>query len=123
MAGETYYFFFSLIAVFTTTFSIVNFVYLRLKGKTLFGQSFKKGTPEYKRAMNLVDNQKLAILAIVELGFIANLVYDFHRIRHLSDQEYAHSILVYAPIAVLLFSILMFFVARKQAVAIQSMKR
>lgn len=114
MAGETYYFFFSMIAVIGMALYLINLLRLRARGKTTFGFGFKAGTPEYERVIKLASNRNIAITIVVTVIFIANFIYDVNRLLNFKDREYAHGLLLYAPIATILFSVLIFFIVRKQ---------
>lgn len=114
MASETYYFFFSIILTIGALFWATNLVWFRVFNKTLYGNGYMPGTPENDRVRKLACNRNIAISSIIALGFAANLAYDVHRLLHLKNQSYAHSILIYAPIATVVFSIVMFFTVRKQ---------
>lgn len=112
MASETYYFFFSIILVIGAVFYILNLVYFRVLNKTLYGQEYKPGTPENMRVRKLASNRNIVTCCAIAFVFVANLAYDIHRLLRLSNRSYAHSILIYAPISCILFSIMMFFVVR-----------
>lgn len=114
MAPETYYFFFSIIFELGALFFFVNLVLLRLKGVTAYGQVFRQGTAEYKRVIKLASNRNITITVFVTLLLAANLIYDVRRILGLGKPDYAHAILIYAPVATVLFSILTYFVVRKR---------
>jgi len=113
MAGETYYFLFSLILVLGILLHGINLIYLRLRGKTTFGQAFKRGSPEYDRIIKLATNGKIAIVALILLVFIANFAYSVVRITRLDTPD-ANFLLVAAPIFALVFLAGMVIIGRKQ---------
>jgi len=123
MAGETYYFFFSIILVLGVTWFIVNLIYLRAKGRAVFGPTYKSGTPERERLEKFASTRNLIISFLFAFVLAANLIYDVNRIMHLSNRDYAHGVLIYAPIASILFFILMIFMTRDQFSKYQSGER
>ncbi len=113
MAGETYYYFFSIISVLGTMLYLINLVLLRVNGKTTFGLAYKPGTSEHKRVVKLASDRNLSIVSILEVLFIANLVNSIIRVVHLKTPD-AHFVIIFAPIfSVILFSV-MIIVVRKQ---------
>lgn len=113
MAPETYYYLFSLITVAGTILWFVNLLYIRLRGGTTFGIHVKLGSPEHKRIVRLASNRNLAIASILGLVFIIGLVGSVKRLVNLSTQD-ARSILIFAPVAVVLMYLAMIYVVRKQ---------
>jgi hypothetical protein len=104
MAPETYYFFFSIIAVAVACLYTTNLIYVRTKGKTLIGNNYKPGTIEYGKLRKYSSNHRLTISAVIALICIANLIFDIYRLLHLDNQEYARFILVFAPILIALIA-------------------
>lgn len=112
MAPKTYYYFFSVIAVVAILLHAVNMVFFRLKHKTLIGNQYEPNTPEYKKMLRYSSARSLAVVGIVELLFVANLVYDIHRILGLGKPDYAHFILPFAPIITIASMLCMMYQAR-----------
>lgn len=75
MAGTSLYFCFSLIAVLGLGLQLINLVLIRKNGRTTFGITFKKGTPERKRATAYASNTNTGVTAVIMLASIANLAY------------------------------------------------
>jgi len=107
MAGDTYYFFFSIIAVIAGGLQIANMVYYRLTGATIAGNHYKVNSREYVRLKKMSSWFALTIAAIVTLAFIVNLVLDIHRLLNLNNKQYAHGILIYAPVSCAIATVLM----------------
>jgi hypothetical protein len=114
MAGETYYFAFSLIAVIGIVLHVVNLVYLKNTGKTILGDEFKPDTAGYKKFKNLTSGRAIATTSFIGLIFTANLIYDVYRILHLDKPDYARFILIYFSIGTILFAVIMLFVMRER---------
>jgi hypothetical protein len=112
MAPETYYYFFSVIAVISVPIHISNMVFFRVKHKTLIGNQYEPSTPEYKKMLRYSSASALTIAGIVELLFVANLTYDIHRILSLGKPDYAHFILPFAPIITIASMLCMMYQAR-----------
>lgn len=111
MAGETYYFAFSLIAIIGMVLHIINLTYFKLKGKTILGEEFKPGTDGYKKFKHLTSVQGVTITALIGVILVVNMAYCIYRILHLDNPEYARFIL-YFSIGLVLFTVVMFAVMR-----------
>lgn len=99
MAGYTYYYMFSIIAVFVIALALINLLYLKFRGKTTAGQKYKKGTSEYKRVIELARPRNLIILVIIGIILIANLINSISVIMNLNTPS-ARFALVGIPIFV-----------------------
>lgn len=105
MAGESYYFLFSLILVLGVLLILVNLLLIRTKGKTTFGIAHEPGTPEYRKGIEFASTRNIAIATIIALILIANLTYDVNRLLHLDG--YPRGILPYiAGFVVLMFGLM-----------------
>lgn len=122
MAGETYYFAFSIILLYVVALCVVNMLYLRVRGKTTFGLSFKPGTIEHKRVIRLADNRNITVAAVLTLAFLANLANSVNRILKLEHPD-ARFALVFVPALITLLGIVVFFVVRKQTTGYRFDKR
>lgn len=112
MAANTYYFFFSLILVFGVLFHLTNVMYFRASGKTILGNKYRSGTPEYQTLQRLSSTRNMAIVLVLALLFAANLAFDIYRILHLREQGYSHFILIFAPVSLLLLALVIFATSR-----------
>lgn len=99
MAGETYYFFLSIVLVLGVLFHITNMLYFRAQGRTIIGNKYKHDTVEYKRLRKLSSTGYLSGAYIAGLIFATNLGFDVLRLARLSDRNYSHFILIFAPTA------------------------
>jgi len=97
MAGESYYYLFSIIIVLTILFYLYMMGYYRLKNKTILGQKFKPGSPEYKRLKKLGGNYGLTITVCVALVFCINLAHAANKVIGLNTPD-ADFMLVFAPV-------------------------
>jgi len=113
MAGETYYYFFSLVLVLGIALYIINLVCLRISGRTTFGLTYKPGTPEYKRVVKLARTRNLVITAIILGVFIGNLINSIVRVTQLNTPD-AHFVAVFAPISTVVLFVLIIFTLRWQ---------
>jgi hypothetical protein len=100
MAGETYYFVFSLIFALGITLHIFNMAYFRVTKRTILGYSYRPGTDEYKKFAKYSSVPGLSIAVIIALVLLANLVFDIERLLHLSDRVYSHGVLIIMPLFV-----------------------
>jgi hypothetical protein len=114
MTGEIFYYCFSLILVIGILSWLINLILLRTNGKTTFGLSYKPGTPEHKRVVQLASPRIIGISTVIALAFIANLIYDIRRLLNLEDHDFAQALLLYGTVFVVVLSILMIPVGRKQ---------
>lgn len=89
MAGETYYFSFSIVFVEVALLWLINLIWLRASGKTTFGLYYKRGTPEYKRVVKLASNRNISVCTLIALAFVANLSYGMNRLMHFKNPDYA----------------------------------
>ncbi len=106
MAPITYYYLFSIIAVFAGGLYITNAVHYRLKGKTLIGNSYKAGTIEYKKLQQFSSNRNLAIVVAITLLSIVNLLFDIYRLMNFANQEYAQFMFILGPVTVIVIGII-----------------
>lgn len=113
MAPYTYYYFFSIIAVLTIGLYLVNLVLLKTSGRTTFGTQYKPGTAEYKRINRVANGRNLAIGVILGLIFVGNLLNSINRVVYLNTPD-SRFLLVFAPIASVLFLGLMIAIVSKQ---------
>ncbi len=114
MAPETYYFFLSIIAVFAACLYVIHAAYYRVKGKTLIGNAYKPGTIEYERLRRFSSNRSLVIGGIVVILSAGNLFFDVYRLLHLSNQEYAHFMLIFAPVSITVIGVAVIIKIRSQ---------
>lgn len=111
MAGETYYFFLSILLVLGALLHITNIAYYKAKRKTVLGERYKSGTPEYEKLSKIVSNRNLVIALIATPFLVVNLAFSAHRVASLDTPD-SHFLLIFAPIASILFLIMMLFVVR-----------
>jgi hypothetical protein len=103
MAGETFYFFFSIVAVLAATLYIANMVTFRIKGENILGEKVKPGTLDYKKIRRLASAHALIPVVILEFIFLVNLSYDVIRLIQMNTSD-ARVLLIFAPIvAILIF--------------------
>jgi len=97
MAPTSYYYMFSIIFVATGLFWLINLILIRLKGRSVFSQTYKAGTPEHKRFMRLASTRNLIISTIIFLLLLAHLIWFISVIIHLNTQD-AYALLIIGPI-------------------------
>lgn len=115
MAPETYYFMFSFSAVLLGALQITNMAYFRKNSETIFGSRvYQKGSIEHTRLSKFSSGRSVTMTILLELAFVANLTYDIRRLLNLPDQSYARTTLIYFPIAIVIFFVLVLFAIRKQ---------
>lgn len=114
MAGETYYFLFSIIAVLGITFFLANLLLIRFKGKTTFGISLRPGTEEYTNGIRFARNRNIVIATAIALAVYANMAYEIIRLIHFENQDYARGLLTYSPLITLGLILFMVYIGRKQ---------
>jgi hypothetical protein len=105
MAPETYYFFFSILAVIAPGAYVANMAYYRVKGKNLVGLKFKPGTADYELMRKHSSNRGLVILGVVTLVGIVNLILDIYRLLHLPNQGDVLFLLIFAPSLVIVIAV------------------
>lgn len=105
MNGVTQSYLIDILLVFTGLFGIVYILYGRATQKVLIG-GHKPGTPSYDAVMRFVKNTKYLVIAVgTTLFFLINTIFDVRKILQ-SDQS--HSILIVAPIMVIVTYALVF---------------
>ncbi len=102
MASYTYYFLFSLIGSVVVFLAVFNAKYTLLKGKTIAGEKLTPDVPGYGKIKWLASRQGIAAMFLVELIFVANLVYAIRLLLGLGDQGYATGIFVFGSLAILI---------------------
>lgn len=105
MAPESYYFLFSIIAVFVVVMYLINAVYYRLKKKTFFGRSFKPGTTDYRLMQRYTNNRKLIIVGVLALLCVTNLVFDIYRLLQLPNQDDVRFLLIFSSVFIALITV------------------
>lgn len=118
MAGETYYYFFSIIFVDAALLWFLNLTYLRIKKKAFFGQAYTQETAEYKKLIRLASNWNLSIAATILLILAANLVYAVNRLTHLESHPFHDSALPLAIVLVVTTFGAMVLIGHQQAKAV-----
>ncbi len=111
MASYMYYYFFSLILALGAVAYMANLIYLRTTGKVFMGPNTKPSSPEHKRVLKLASNRNIAIVAVLAVILVANAVNSVYAIARLHNPS-AHFVLIFAPIAVILLSAVIFFKTR-----------
>jgi len=99
MASESYYFLFSIIAIFIVGLYLINAVYYRLKKKTLFGESFKPGTTDYRLMQKYTSNRRLIISGTIGLVCIINPIFVYGLLQ-LPNLDGVYILLIYTPILI-----------------------
>lgn len=115
MAGDFYYYLFSLVFVLGVLLYLVNLLLIRMKGKTTFGIATKRGTKEYENGVKFASNTNIGTTVILALVLIANLIYEVNRLLHHDNREDAQGILVLGTVFIVVMTIVMIPFARKQA--------
>lgn len=106
MAGYTYYYMFSIIAVIVIVVYIINILSFRRRGKTIAGQKYQKNTTEYNKMINLSGPRNLVILIILSIIFITNLVLSFRSMASLNTPSSSFGLVAIPIIVVALFVII-----------------
>lgn len=74
MAPITYYFCLSIGFLFASILHVVNMIYFRVKGGTIFDQvKYRPGTDEYRRLSKFASNKGLALAIILMIVLAVNL--------------------------------------------------
>lgn len=110
MAGETYYFLFSVCFVILVPLALGNAWSAVSKGQTIFGASVTPKSPGYKKFKNLSSRQGVLIGAALELLFIMGLADSIRRIIKISNQGYTQGMLIFGSLAmvVLIYKIVLY---------------
>ncbi|HEX9153300.1 MAG TPA: hypothetical protein VF809_00595 [Candidatus Saccharimonadales bacterium] len=114
MAGTSLYFCFSLIAVLGLGLQIINLILIRRKGRTTFGITFKKGTPERKRATAYASNTNIGVTAVLLLVLTIHLIFVVHKLA-VPEGRYSYDGLLFLAVLVVLMFIVMVPITRQQA--------
>lgn len=115
MAGEIFYFCFSLILFIGITLYLVNLILIRASGKTTFGITYKAGTPERKKVTELASNRNMSITAFIALALGINMAYCVNRLAHLNNPKYSQGLFVLLAAFIVFIFVLMIPISRKQA--------
>lgn len=101
MAPKTYYYLISTILLIGVVLFIADLLFLRAKGKTTFGLTFKSGTPEYKRLVSLASNRNIGLWVLFAILLLVNFLNSANVLRHLHTAN-GQVVLIGGPIVVLL---------------------
>lgn len=107
MAGESYYFVFSALAVALMLLHFINVAFYKRTNKTLFGEKVTPDKLGYKKYKNFISVRGITIATIVGVLFVVNLVYAINIVLSLNDPDYARFMLFYIPVAITAFFIVM----------------
>lgn len=105
MAPESYYFIFSILIAICSVAYLTNMAYYRARGKSIAGQKYKPGTPDYAVMQKQSSNLGLIVLSIIALVSVVNLIFDIYRVMHLNDQGYAYFALIFTPLFIIAIGI------------------
>lgn len=105
MAPYTYYFLFSLIGSLVVVIAVLNAKFAMSRGKSLVGEKLTPDAIGYRKIKWLASRQGLAAALLVELIFVANLVYAIHLILNLGNRGYATGMFIFGPIAIVVIFI------------------
>lgn len=83
-----------MIAVFNARFALSS-------GRSIVGEKLTHDAPGYKKIKWLASRQGLVAASLVELIFIANLVYAIHLILDQGDRGYATGMLILGPLVII----------------------
>ena len=72
MAPVSYYYLLSLILTVGSMLWLVNILYIKLKGKTLFGKISAEGTVEHDRLLTLASTKRILVTAVASTTLLAN---------------------------------------------------
>jgi NADH:ubiquinone oxidoreductase subunit 6 (subunit J) len=78
-----------------------------MRGKSTFGFSVKRGTPEYKRAKALTNNRNMTYAASALIVLLINLVCSIVNLLHLNELRYAHNLIFYGAVLIILMFVFM----------------
>ena len=104
MAPLSYYYMFSIIFAAGTLFFLINLILVRLKGRAVFGQLHKAGTPEHKRFMQIAGTRNLIIATIIFLFLLAHLIWIISVILNVNTPS-AHALLIIVPAFIAIITI------------------
>lgn len=102
MAGETYYYLFSLILVSVVALYIVNLARIRRSGRTTFGFGFSPGSVEYKRLQEFASKRKLVVAILLEAFLVIGVFDSVIKILRLNTAD-ARFVLIFGPCFVAIF--------------------
>lgn len=114
MAPVTYYYLFSILLAVTPLFWLINLVYLKKKGRTILGQVYPIGTPDYKSIVKKLANRRnILITIVITLLALINLAWSIVTVTSVNTSN-AQLLLVAAPIVILIAWAFMMTKARKE---------
>jgi len=73
MALINYYYLISLAITGGALYWLANLLFLKFLGRAVFGQVFKKGTPEHSRMVSMSNRKSIAIACAIAAMTVANL--------------------------------------------------
>lgn len=113
MAPYTYYYVFSVIFVALSLWAIFNLMYVRIKGRTLIGNSYKPGTYGYRRLKQISGNLYIEVAVIIFVLSVINLI---NALKQFMDNGHPHTdtLLWGVPLFVIIISYVSFKEVRKQ---------
>jgi len=111
MSGETYYYFLSIALVLSVLLHIINALFFRVRGKTIFGQKYRSGTADHQRLSKFSSTRNLMIACAIASLLIVNLGYEMYKIGNIGTAS-SNFLLVSAPAASVLLFVVLAFVMR-----------
>ena len=89
MAPISYYYLISLALWSGILYWLVNLIYVKVKGKTTFGMSFKKGSAEHNQILKIASKKNFAIAGFLLVVLSANLAYSIYiLLKYATSEEY-----------------------------------
>lgn len=99
MAPISYYYLISTILAMGSLLWLINLLYLKIKGRTIYGQVYVLGSSEYKRVVTLASTRSLIITVVITLTLLANLIWSIWIVWRLNTSD-AYFAIIFIPIAV-----------------------
>ncbi len=107
MSTEAYYYMFSVIAVIVAALHATNLAWFKTRHKTLFGQSYKKGSQEYIALSKFTTTKASLVISAAILVLLGNLIVAGYQLASIGTST-ARLVLVAIPLVLIIVAVIVF---------------
>lgn len=97
MAGDTYYYIFSVTLMVGAIVRFIGLATFRKSGKTLFGETLQQGSSRYEKLKKTSSTPSLAFTALLIAASLGSVVFEVGRLLHYHSST-AYLVLILMPV-------------------------
>jgi len=104
MAPTSYYYLISVAIAGSALYILANLLFLKFLGRAVFGQIYKKGTPEHTKMLTMSNRKSIAVSCAIVAVTLANLYLSIVTVLKLDSPEKYGLLIGVAIFAVIFFA-------------------